>query len=1417
MTHNSHLPFRIMLVLAVLSAMMGLICFAQPVSQAAPAAIVQNNVTDARWLNLTTGPALAAPSGKITAVPLTLISANFNNDTLPDLLVGYETAVGGFLALYPGSEEEAHFALPHSFPVNFAPHWLAPGDFNTDGRQDIVAAAQGGTTLFFFAGDGRGGFHEPKPLALPGPLTALAAGDLHRQDGLADLAVGVAAAEGAQLLIYTGENGAQTAVPEIYPLPAPATNLAVEQLDPDGLFDVALTAGQTLLILHGRDQFTLEPSAPAALESFSLAFMPTSLALGNFLSGNALPVEIALPDSAGQIHLFSPTGEEVGGLETAVAGPARLLAADSSSLAGDDLFVMGEYGRQLQILTAGGQHQTSQGFSSPVADPGLLAALEAAAPFIAGLPLRLNDDALDDLVLLVDGAPQPLVMTTTAVNVFVITSRFDDPDKTPGDGLCKTNNGFCTLRAAIQEANASPGADDIVCGLDSYATNPIVQPDSPLPAITEAALLEGGARGTANCGKMEINGIAAGADGVDGLRLLGDSATIRNVAIYNFSGSGIFIDSSDNLVEENILGTNNSGTSLLSNHTGIYVADGQGNTIQHNIVSGNLMVGISVNGGSQTHIINGNSVGFWPSSPPKALPNLWGIAINGGLSNLIGSITAVNGGNFIAGNHYGGIDLAPESSFTTVQANYVGVTTVNTGLSNKMGIAMRGPSNTIGGSPTGHNTIAYNTDGIHLYNTPATNNRVSYNIIGGAAGNLGDGIWVSDNASQNQITNNEIGSNGRSGIYIQADGTTCAKNQVRNNLIGTDQSYTADQGNGVDGILVKGVSCTTISTNRIYFNDRHGIYINAAQPVTATIELNSIARNGDSGILLSTSNNVVEGNTTSFNGQIGIWVQGSYNQLTANKAYGDDLSGHYQITGIRIDGSHNTLIGGDLYAPQSEISDHHGSGLELKGSYNSVQNYYIHSNWDAGIDITGDNNVVGGAGNGRNIISVNFDGIRLAVGAANNQILGNYIGTDLTGVYDAGNIVGVQVYGGSNQIGGTAVNEGNRIAYSQGPNISLNGSSATGSIIENNIIGPTVVDGSPGIEITNSASGNTLRSNQISSSRGAGIAITSGTNNRLLSNILFGNSGLGIDLAPNGVTLNDTGDNDTGANQLQNFPVITTVTAGTSTRIQGTLSSKASTSYTLQFYANTACDTAGYGEGERLLGQTSVTTNSSGQAGFDVTLAVGNVLGQYITATAADSSGNTSEFSKCSVGRPVSSGVPFTVNTTSDAVDLNIGDGICDSSAVTGQQCTLRAAVQEANFSVGSDTIIIPAGTYALTLTGSDTAAAVGDLDITDALTISGAGADTTTVQGSMSDRIFEIRNNAAVSIAGITIRGGAPASSNNGGGILVNSGTSLALEGMTVRNNATVSGGGGGIYSSGTLNITNSAIVSNTTTLSAP
>ena len=103
----------------------------------------------------------------------------------------------------------------------------------------------------------------------------------------------------------------------------------------------------------------------------------------------------------------------------------------------------------------------------------------------------------------------------------------------------------------------------------------------------------------------------------------------------------------------------------------------------------------------------------------------------------------------------------------------------------------------------------------------------------------------------------------------------------------------------------------------------------------------------------------------------------------------------------------------------------------------------------------------------------------------------------------------------------------------------------------------------------------------------------------------------------------------------------------------------------------------------------------------------------------------------------------FTVNDTSDLMDDNIGDGVCHTATGT---CTLRAAVQEANADPGVDVITLPSGVYVLTLTGAgEDAAATGDLDITESLTIIGAGAANTIVDGgpagSANDRLFSIHN----------------------------------------------------------------------------
>src|SRR5690606_3906651 len=126
----------------------------------------------------------------------------------------------------------------------------------------------------------------------------------------------------------------------------------------------------------------------------------------------------------------------------------------------------------------------------------------------------------------------------------------------------------------------------------------------------------------------------------------------------------------------------------------------------------------------------------------------------------------------------------------------------------------------------------------------------------------------------------------------------------------------------------------------------------------------------------------------------------------------------------------------------------------------------------------------------------------------------------------------------------------------------------------------------------------------------------------------------------------------------------------------------------------------------------------------------------------------------------------FTVNSTVDAVDANPGNGVCQTS-VAGQ-CTLRAAVMEANAFPGPDTIQVAAGNYLLTMSGeNDEVRAPGDLDITEELTGSGAGQTTTTVDGNQADRIFRILG-AAVMLSEMTITIGSVTNSAFYGGVAV-------------------------------------------------
>jgi titin len=165
------------------------------------------------------------------------------------------------------------------------------------------------------------------------------------------------------------------------------------------------------------------------------------------------------------------------------------------------------------------------------------------------------------------------------------------------------------------------------------------------------------------------------------------------------------------------------------------------------------------------------------------------------------------------------------------------------------------------------------------------------------------------------------------------------------------------------------------------------------------------------------------------------------------------------------------------------------------------------------------------------------------------------------------------------------------------------------------------------------ASGNTVggtesaAANTISGNDKNGIIIIGATakGNRILRNSIFENGQLGIELNNDGVTLNDHKDPDPGPNKLQNFPVLS---SASTTTIKGTLNSRPRKTFTIQYFSNSTVDPTGNGEGKTFLGQKNVRTNTKGKASLTFTPPAALSAGQFVTTTATDSAGNTSEFSQ---------------------------------------------------------------------------------------------------------------------------------------------------------------------------------------------
>jgi hypothetical protein len=562
-------------------------------SQGEPSIKIDPENDGGTWLKLHSGRNLKqrypselagqSPAAKRTR-PLTMTSGDLNLDGFPDLLVAYGTDRGGFLAVHRGNPgsfaptdpqtidgiKNGNFPdpfLPDALflPLDEAPDFVAIGDFDRDTRQDIVAAARGGSRILFIAGDGQGNFDAPTTIWVPGIITALAAGQKNVLDSYEDLIVGTS--DGV-LHIFDSAESIAKGEPEKLQLPAAASDLILGNLDGDGATDLAIAAGGRFLILHGSEHFESDgiyrDGRAGELETVDLAFPIKSFVLGEFIFDRESRTEIAALGEDGKLRVLTQgeidtrpfseseilarrrlmnevrqgtrpardlqprnvnrsrdwiVAEEIDAGDSPILTNARISAQPA-----DDLIVSDAANKKIQIL------------NRPQTADRNVAELRTTGELIALLPMRLNVMAQPSLVVLQKGQIEPTLVMVAPEATFDV----DRNDDNAGATTCDAGANNCSLRGAVIASNANGTGADLI----TFSAN--------LPILTIT-----GTDNAAALGDLDING---------NLTVMGNGSGTTIIDTTYITGCG----------DCKVFGVNQSGafSGIAVSFTGVTIQDG---------------------------------------------------------------------------------------------------------------------------------------------------------------------------------------------------------------------------------------------------------------------------------------------------------------------------------------------------------------------------------------------------------------------------------------------------------------------------------------------------------------------------------------------------------------------------------------------------------------------------------------------------------------------------------------------------------------------------------------------------------------------------------------------------------------------------------------------------------------------------